>query len=287
MSRRGQSTFPGGRTACSLRLRRSSDSQSGLVVLRRCSCSEPAPGSMSPSARPRRSGARRRSRPASSRSSCVEMSRRKCRTGAPRRPRSRSGSRPRSMSLRGGRPRSSAASRVSPTARRTSSSCRTSSRRPRTTRSTQLERVAGLTVAEAKHHLLERSQDLIRHELARSVRQQEEEARTESRRRARALIADALQRVAASHTAETTVTVVELPVGRHEGPHHRPRGQEHPRARAPDRRRLHHRRHAAGRRPLLVRRAAPRGGAHDAREADRGRPHPPGADRGDVLPLEG
>ncbi|MDX6397579.1 MAG: ribonucrease, partial [Gaiellaceae bacterium] len=76
---------------------------------------------------------------------------------------------------------------------------------------TQLERIAGLTVAEAKHHLLERSEDLIRHELARSVRQQEEEARTESRRRARALIADALQRVAASHTAETTVTVVELP----------------------------------------------------------------------------
>ena len=49
----------------------------------------------------------------------------------------------------------------------------------------QLEKVAGLTVAEAKHHLLERSEDLIRHELARSVRQQEEEARTESRRRAR------------------------------------------------------------------------------------------------------
>ena len=75
----------------------------------------------------------------------------------------------------------------------------------------QLEKIAGLTVAEAKHHLLERSEDLIRHELARNVRQQEEEARTESRRRARALIADALQRVAASHTAETTVTVVELP----------------------------------------------------------------------------
>jgi ribonuclease Y len=75
----------------------------------------------------------------------------------------------------------------------------------------QLEKVSGLTVADAKHHLLERSEDLIRHELARSVRQQEEEARTEARRRARALIADALQRVAASHTAETTVTVVELP----------------------------------------------------------------------------
>jgi ribonuclease Y len=75
----------------------------------------------------------------------------------------------------------------------------------------QLQRISGLTVAEAKQHLLERSEDLIRHELARSVRQQEEEARTEARRRARALVADALQRVAASHTAETTVTVVELP----------------------------------------------------------------------------
>jgi ribonuclease Y len=75
----------------------------------------------------------------------------------------------------------------------------------------QLERISGLTVADAKRHLLERSEDLIRHELARSVRQQEEEARTEARRRARALVADALQRVAASHTAETTVTVVELP----------------------------------------------------------------------------
>ena len=76
---------------------------------------------------------------------------------------------------------------------------------------TRLEKMAGLTVAEAKAHLLERSQDLIRHELARSVRQQEEEARTEARRRARALVADALQRVAANHTAETTVTVVALP----------------------------------------------------------------------------
>jgi ribonuclease Y len=74
----------------------------------------------------------------------------------------------------------------------------------------ELQRVAGLTVVEAKQALLERSEDLIRHELARSVRQLEEEARTDARRRARALVADALQRVAASHTAETTVSVVEL-----------------------------------------------------------------------------
>jgi ribonucrease Y len=74
----------------------------------------------------------------------------------------------------------------------------------------ELERISGMTLGEAKAAVLERSQDLVRHELARSVRQLEEEARGEARRRARALVADALQRVAASHTAETTVTVVEL-----------------------------------------------------------------------------
>ncbi len=75
----------------------------------------------------------------------------------------------------------------------------------------ELERLSAMTVAEAKHYLLERSEDLIRHELARQVRQMEEEARTEAKRRARNLVADALQRVAASHAAETTVTLVELP----------------------------------------------------------------------------
>jgi ribonuclease Y len=73
-----------------------------------------------------------------------------------------------------------------------------------------LERLSGLTAHEAKQQLLERSKDLIRHELARDVRHMEEEARADSRRRARALVADSLQRVAASHTAEATVTVVEL-----------------------------------------------------------------------------
>ena len=74
----------------------------------------------------------------------------------------------------------------------------------------KLQQVSGMTLQEAKRQLFERSEDLIRHELARSIRQQEEEARTDARRRARALVADALQRIAASHTAETTVSVVEL-----------------------------------------------------------------------------
>jgi len=68
-----------------------------------------------------------------------------------------------------------------------------------------------MTVNEAKAHLLERSEELIRHELARRVRQAEEEARAEAKRRARNLVADALQRVAANHASETTVSLIELP----------------------------------------------------------------------------
>jgi ribonuclease Y len=74
----------------------------------------------------------------------------------------------------------------------------------------ELERISGLTVGEAKAEVLERSEELVRHELARRVRQLDEEAQSEARRRARNLVADALQRVAASHAAETTVTIVEL-----------------------------------------------------------------------------
>jgi ribonucrease Y len=75
----------------------------------------------------------------------------------------------------------------------------------------ELERISGLTVEEAKRHVLEQSEELVRHDLARMVRQLEEEARTDAKRRARNLVADALQRVAASHAAETTVSLVELP----------------------------------------------------------------------------
>src|SRR5829696_6984973 len=75
----------------------------------------------------------------------------------------------------------------------------------------ELERISGLTINEAKAELLERAEGGIRHELARRVRQLEEEAQLDARRRARNLVADALQRVAASHAAETTSSVLELP----------------------------------------------------------------------------
>jgi ribonuclease Y len=74
-----------------------------------------------------------------------------------------------------------------------------------------LEKLAGMTQPEARTYLLDRSEELVRHELARRVRQLDEEARAEAKRRARNLVVDALQRVAASHAAETTVSMVELP----------------------------------------------------------------------------
>jgi ribonuclease Y len=46
----------------------------------------------------------------------------------------------------------------------------------------ELERVGGLTLDDAKAQLLERSEDLVRHELARTVRQLDEEARTDAKR---------------------------------------------------------------------------------------------------------
>src|ERR671934_1609426 len=84
-------------------------------------------------------------------------------------------------------------------------------KRARETEILELERISGMTVNEAKAHLLNRSEELVRHELARRVRQLEEEAQTEAKRRARNLVADALQRVAANHASETTVSLIELP----------------------------------------------------------------------------
>jgi ribonuclease Y len=75
----------------------------------------------------------------------------------------------------------------------------------------ELARVSHLSVEDAKAEMLSRSEELVRHELARRVRLLDEEAQSEARRRARNLVADALQRVAASHAAETTVSIVELP----------------------------------------------------------------------------
>src|SRR3954463_11465637 len=75
----------------------------------------------------------------------------------------------------------------------------------------ELERISGMTSGEARQRILDESEEQVRHELAGRVRQLEAEAASEAKRRARNLVADALQRVAASAAAETTVTLVELP----------------------------------------------------------------------------
>jgi ribonuclease Y len=74
----------------------------------------------------------------------------------------------------------------------------------------ELARISGMTVNEARAELLGRAEELVRHEMARMVRQVEEEAQADAKQRARNLVGDALQRVAASHAAEITVSLVQL-----------------------------------------------------------------------------
>jgi ribonuclease Y len=75
----------------------------------------------------------------------------------------------------------------------------------------QLEVVSGLTQTEARDILLKRTEDEVRHDMAKMVRNVEDEAKQEAERRARHVLSLAIQRVAASHVADTTVSVVPLP----------------------------------------------------------------------------
>jgi len=74
-----------------------------------------------------------------------------------------------------------------------------------------LERISGLSPAQARELLLKQVEDEARHDMAKLVRQVEEEARREADRRARNILSLSIQRTAADHVAETTVTVVPLP----------------------------------------------------------------------------
>ncbi|HSL95154.1 MAG TPA: ribonuclease Y [Thermoleophilia bacterium] len=74
-----------------------------------------------------------------------------------------------------------------------------------------LERISGLSPTQARDLLLKQVEDDARHDMAKLVRQVEEEARREADRRARNILSLSIQRTAANHVAETTVTVVPLP----------------------------------------------------------------------------
>ena len=75
----------------------------------------------------------------------------------------------------------------------------------------ELERLAGIGRAQARQLLLQEVEEQARHEKARVVRQVEEEARREATRRSRNILSACMQRLAASHSAETTVSLVALP----------------------------------------------------------------------------
>lgn len=75
----------------------------------------------------------------------------------------------------------------------------------------ELERISGLTSEEARNLLLSNVENEIRHETAQLIKNIESEAREEADKRARDIIAQAIQRCAADHVAETTVSVVALP----------------------------------------------------------------------------
>lgn len=76
---------------------------------------------------------------------------------------------------------------------------------------TRLESVAGMSVDEAKAELIERVRSDVNREAAAIIRDTESAAKEEADRRARRIIGIAIQRVAADHSAETTVSVVHIP----------------------------------------------------------------------------
>jgi len=75
----------------------------------------------------------------------------------------------------------------------------------------QLEKISGLSVTEAKELLLSSIESEVKHEAAVRVKAIEDEAKEEAEKRARNIISLAIQRCAADHATETTVSVVALP----------------------------------------------------------------------------
>lgn len=75
----------------------------------------------------------------------------------------------------------------------------------------RLEAVAGMTADEARGELMNRIQDDVKRDAAAYIRETETRAREEADKKARNIVGIAIQRVAADHTAESTVSVVHIP----------------------------------------------------------------------------
>ncbi|MDO4632371.1 MAG: ribonuclease Y [Eubacteriales bacterium] len=75
----------------------------------------------------------------------------------------------------------------------------------------ELERISGLTSEQAKDYLLKTVEDEVKGETARLYKELESRAKEEASKKAKEYVANAIQRCAADHVAETTISVVQLP----------------------------------------------------------------------------
>lgn len=78
-------------------------------------------------------------------------------------------------------------------------------------RQEELERISGLTSEQAKEYLLKSVEDDVKHDTAKLIKDMESRAREEAEKKAKEYVVTAIQRCAADHVAETTVSVVQLP----------------------------------------------------------------------------
>ncbi|MBQ1510716.1 MAG: ribonuclease Y [Selenomonadaceae bacterium] len=76
---------------------------------------------------------------------------------------------------------------------------------------TELERISNLTVDDAKSMLMAEAEEELKHEKALKIKEYEQQTKDEADKKARDIISQAIQRCAADHVAETTVSVVALP----------------------------------------------------------------------------
>src|SRR4051812_19671614 len=79
------------------------------------------------------------------------------------------------------------------------------------TQQTELERISGLTREDARNIILERVEHEVKHDVAIMIKESEIRAKEESDKKAKEILSLAIQRCAADHVAETTVSVVNLP----------------------------------------------------------------------------
>ena len=75
----------------------------------------------------------------------------------------------------------------------------------------ELERISGLTSEQAKEYLLKTVEEDVKHDTAKMIKELEAQAKEEADKRAKDYVVTAIQRCAADHVAETTISVVQLP----------------------------------------------------------------------------